>query len=1286
MEKIKTLQLIRRCAALVMAGALGAQAANVTKLDTTTMAGGAADWSAAPGTTDVGEFDATPSATTLANMTLGGDLTLGGLQLDGTLNGPLTIAAGNTLTLNAASGINLTAANFDCTLNCGLNVNVAQTWSVAAGRGFTAGNVGGFPSGKILTVQGGGSVTVGNMNTGNGTGGLLIKLANGSYSGADLNIQRYGQSTTTVPTATSPVSAQTSQGFYVNAPGSSVSFNTIEISTGNAGGSGRVDDGNVTVTNAVTIGRSTSGSTTGTGRGAYFQVNGGSFIALDSVNGVVISPNNAAGNQNLGEFYISAGTATANRIAFGSATDVNGGKGIVILKGSGALYVGSGGIVMDTPAVDYAATVGLYSGLLGAAADWSSAVPMTLSGPSGAPFNIQAADAANLAHDISLSGVLSGSGALTKTGGGRLTLGGINTYSGPTEISAGTLALDVNGTMASTPVTVDAGATYDVSQASGGGNMLTTGQTIAGLGTVAGLTASTGSHITPADATSQGTLNFTGGLTLADANVDMELTDDPTGVSKVNDFINITGDLTLSGTTVITVTPVGSLAVGTYKLMHFSGSLNGSLASLTCASGVLSNPPGSGDIDLVVDSVRPVGHLVWRGDGAANVWDTTGASNWLNGANLGSFYTGDYVTLDDTATNFTVNLAGNVSPAAAGVVLVDATNDYTIADAGGGVIHGLTGLTKTNTGTLTITATANDYTGVTTINGGILSLASVASGGSPSPIGAAPADPASLVIDGGVLEYTGTSQSTDHGATLGTNGAAISVTNGTEALTLSGTVTGPGSLAKIGDGTLILSGANSYTGGNWLQGGTLQINNAVSALAGPVTFDGGTLLLKVSGQQTYSNPLTVTNTGTLISSGGNNNVFEGAWSGAGTLNVNVASGGYFTINKNMTTNFTGTILLTADSAGTFRFNGGGNATSQQQSSGSATATFDLGNSSVTLLNRNGGGDAYGTYYLGALAGGSGSFVRGAANSGTSSTYQIGDKNLSSVFAGTIANNTGPVGIVKTGTGTLTLAGQNTYTLSTVISNGVLALASNPDTFADGSIDNSSAINVLAGGVLDVSGRSDGSLQLGGSQTLQGQGVIRGSLSASGTVAPGNSASTGILTVTNAVNLYGTTLMKLNRDSTPNSDRLVSSLSGIMYGGTLVVTNAGARLQVGDTFTLFNGAGLNSGTFAAITLPSHYTWDTSNLGLNGTIQVAAVLPPPAISTVDYSTLANGYITMNAINGTANGLVNVLTSTNLAAPLSSWTLVAAGAFDNNGNFSTSVSVDPTAPQSFFVLQAN
>ena len=90
---------------LLLAGALNVQAANAIKLDTASMATNSVNWSGGGGTsgnvlsTQIGEFDATASTTSLANMTLGGNnVILAGLLFDGTMTGPLTIASGSTLT------------------------------------------------------------------------------------------------------------------------------------------------------------------------------------------------------------------------------------------------------------------------------------------------------------------------------------------------------------------------------------------------------------------------------------------------------------------------------------------------------------------------------------------------------------------------------------------------------------------------------------------------------------------------------------------------------------------------------------------------------------------------------------------------------------------------------------------------------------------------------------------------------------------------------------------------------------------------------------------------------------------------------------------------------------------------------------------------------------------------------------------------------------------------------------------------------------------------------------
>src|SRR5205823_3071172 len=77
-------------------------------------------------------------------------------------------------------------------------------------------------------------------------------------------------------------------------------------------------------------------------------------------------------------------------------------------------------------------------------------------------------------------------------------------------------------------------------------------------------------------------------------------------------------------------------------------------------------------------------------------------------------------------------------------------------------------------------------------------------------------------------------------------------------------------------------------------------------------------------------------------------------------------------------------------------------------------------------------------------------------------------------------------------------------------------------------------------------------------------------------------------------------------------------------------------------------------------------------------------PPAISTVDYSTIAFGYITISGINGSPGAGVSVLMSTNLTLPLASWTVVGTGSFDGSGNLSpVSVPVDNTQTQQFYIL---
>ena len=168
------------------------------------------------------------------------------------------------------------------------------------------------------------------------------------------------------------------------------------------------------------------------------------------------------------------------------------------------------------------------------------------------------------------------------------------------------------------------------------------------------------------------------------------------------------------------------------------------------------------------------------------------------------------------------------------------------------------------------------------------------------------------------------------------------------------------------------------------------------------------------------------------------------------------------------------------------------------------------------------------------------------------------------------------GLTKLGSGALTLSGANSYTGLTTVSNGTLNV--------DGSI---------AGAVTVKSGA-----------TLGGIGTIGGIvIEAGGEVGAG--ASIGTLTVGNA-SLGGSVVAEVDRNGgTPLADLIVVTPNPVAYGGTLVLRNIGAPLQVGDAFTVFNAPSY-SGSFTLVsqTAGQSVTWNTSNLAVNGTVSVVS----------------------------------------------------------------------------------
>jgi autotransporter-associated beta strand protein len=481
-------------------------------------------------------------------------------------------------------------------------------------------------------------------------------------------------------------------------------------------------------------------------------------------------------------------------------------------------------------------------------------------------------------------------------------------------------------------------------------------------------------------------------------------------------------------------------------------------------------------------------------------------------------------------------------------------------------------------------------------------------------------------------------------------------------------------LAKIGAGTLTLGVPNSYGGGTVISNGVLALgsnganNNGaggsgLGATTNAVTFYGGTLQL--FGTETGVNYATVYNplvvpagqVGTLIMfprgpiNSGAGSGLQSSLTGGGTLNLVVNY-----VRDDLSGNwsaFSGVVNATAkNGADEMRIN---------NNFGYTNATIYL-NDGVTLDRSS---TANTTNDIGALNGTSLAVVGPGTGSGLNPTWRVGWKNTDATFAGTIAND-GSTTIIKVGSGTWTLSGYNLYTGPTIISNGVLAVTGGLA---------STNINVGAGAFLDVSTVGSGTLSLATGQTLGGNGTVWGSVDTTGggTIAPGSSI--GTLTVTNTVTLGGNTLMEINRVGSPRNDKLVAPV--INFGGTLTVINIGPELHIGDMFDLFDGA--LSGSFATLEL-GYYMWDTSQLAVNGTITVTNFLALPILVV----TVSDTNIVLSVSGGAPNGPLSVVTSTDISAPLDTWTTVQNDVFDGSGNYTLTIPIDPGTAQRFYAIR--
>ncbi len=794
---MKTKLIVRSlCLATALLGSSlsSAWAANVIKLDTPTMSNGAADWSAAPAATDIGEFDSTVSVANLAAMALGGNVTLGGLQFDGTMQGPLAIASGNTLTLGA-SGINMSAASQSVTFNNLLALGAGQTWLVANNQTLNVKGVvsgAGFP----LTINDGSTANSGSVifstQANTYTGGTLINggvvqvgiassLGTGAITnnGGILRLPPATALTISVPlyfTGTSMLDLNNITGSpSLNGPWSgngTVIITNLDVptSTLTMGGSAAASTMN-NFTGKIIVAQNNSGGliSQGTlrfnsGTTAYNFGNASASFNLGTNGNVITLTSRDGGTINIGELIGGPQTVLLGSRSTAGTTiwSVGGLNTSTTFAGSISNYA--------TPNISALTKVGTGTLILtGTNTDGNAST--TTNGPTG-PMVVSAgtlqigdgnadgtltsgtttiAGGATLAFDrpdnYTITNSIANSGAITIMGGGTNLYATAGTYTG-----AGGINVINGGFVMASPaaslgaIYVGAGMTFDASPDAS----LTSVAGLSGSGTVnltgGSLTAVTVTgNVSPGGTGTAGTLTINGGL-VETGNVNNQFV--LSQVGGTNDFLTVNGNLTLSGLNTISLSAFGGGAVspGVYPLIGYTGTLTGGTnnfsifalgfnASVTNITSVTPNQIAV----IVTAAARSPLALTWVGNSTTNVWDLT-STNWINGATKYVFLAGDSVTFTDSGiVSPPLYMQGSVFPAS--VVVNNKNRNYIFT--GNGSVAGTTGLTKTNSGTLTLLST-NSYTGPTIVGGGVLELETGVTSGLPGAIGAASSDPFEL--------------------------------------------------------------------------------------------------------------------------------------------------------------------------------------------------------------------------------------------------------------------------------------------------------------------------------------------------------------------------------------------------------------------------------------------------------------------------------------------------------------------------------------------------------------
>ncbi|MHA7775783.1 autotransporter-associated beta strand repeat-containing protein [Roseibium sp. M-1] len=688
-----------------------------------------------------------------------------------------------------------------------------------------------------------------------------------------------------------------------------------------------------------------------------------------------------------------------------------------------------------------------------------------------------------------------------------------------------------------------------------------TGTTILNQGTIRGGDGGLGGVMNGAIYTIVGT-EGSGGYGVAGGNLTI-----------VNSGI-IAGGLTPSGGTNAAILIDG----GTNSITTLAGGTTGSIVlggGVTALAGAIT-----GALTVYAGATATI-------SGATSDEDVTGITALTNSGTV-SIGTDRILSVDSVYNAGTIDFGGGATLQSAGDIenIIGATFNFIGPDG--------TATLSSGSGNIYNDGQMNVLAGDVAVSGNVTNRYDstlLLSGGNMSGIGTLlNQNNASISISSG---YTlGVDTLTVTGGTLTGEGAidasaAFNLSSGTIGLTLVGT----GALTKTGSDALVLTGENTFSGGTTISAGTLQIGDGGTrgVMLGVVTNDGilafnrsddstfsgstsgsgslrqlGSGTLTLSGENTYSGG-TVISAGTLeIGAGGTSGSIAGDVDNSGTLAFNrsddVTFGGIISGSGAVSHLGAGTTTLTGAntysggttiSAGTLRLGGGGSLDASGDVTIGSSGTFDLNGNDQTV---------------GALSG------AGIVTLG-SGTLTAGNGDATSTFSGAIG---GTGGLVKTGLGTLTLSGSNTFTGGTSISAGTLAFGSSDDVTFGSVISGSGAVSQVGAGTLTLSGTNTYS---GG--TRVSSGVLAASSDANlGDASGGLTLDGGTLRFGAAFDLAATRVVTLASGGIIDTNGFDTTLASAIVGsGGLSKIGEGVLTLTGSN-TYSGGTTISGGVLAA----------------------------------------------------------------------------------------------------------